>query len=208
MESKQYHFIPNAIDIEKYVFNRKIRIEKRKQLGIDDELVFGNIGRFAKQKNHEYLIKEFLEIKEIHPRSKLLLIGHGPLKEKIEQMVADFGLKEDVIIMSFRSDVDQLLQAMDCFIMPSLYEGLPVVGIEAQASGLPCFFSDRITTQLKISNKARFFSLDKDIKENAKNVVEACAEERKEASIIDSKNQIFDCAYSSEIIVNIFKDNV
>lgn len=100
MESKQYHFIPNAIDMGKYVFNKKIRIEKRKQLGIDDELVFGNIGRFAKQKNHEYLIKEFLEIKEIHPCSKLLLIGHGPLKEKIEQMVADFGLIDDVIIMS------------------------------------------------------------------------------------------------------------
>ena len=123
-------------------------------------------------------------------------------------MVSDLELEKDVLILSFRSDVDQLLQAMDCFIMPSLYEGLPVVGIEAQASGLPCFFSDKITTQLKISDKARFFSLDNDIKENARKAIEACAEKRQESSIINPKNRIFDSSYSSSFIVNILKENL
>ena len=208
MESKHYYFIPNAIDMGKYAYNKEIGDAKRKELGIGDELVFGNVGRLSKQKNHEYLMKEFLEIKAIHPHSKLLLVGHGPLKETVEKMVADLGLERDVLILSFRSDVDQLLQAMDCFIMPSLYEGLPVVGIEAQASGLPCFFSDMITTQLKISDKARFFSLDDNIKENARRAIEACAEERQESSIINPKNRIFDSACSSSFIVGILKENL
>ena len=208
MESKQYYFIPNAIDMETYAYNKKIRNAKRKELKINNELLFGNVGRFSKQKNHEYLIKEFLKIKEIHPYSKLLLVGHGPLKEKVEKMISDYGVENDVLILSFRSDVEQLLQAMDCFIMPSLYEGLPVVGIEAQAAGLPCFFSNLITEQLKISDKAYFFSLDDDIKENARKAIDACSKERCENSIINTSNCIFDSAYSSSFIVDVLKENL
>lgn len=145
--------IHNAIDVEKFKFDPEARKKLRKEIGIaDDDFVVGHIGRFVEQKNHRFLIDVFAEVKKKKKNAKLVLIGQGPLREEIEQKVKDLGLEKDVFFLGQRSDTNKLYSVFDVFCLPSLYEGLPVVGVEAQANGAPCVFSDRITNEV-IFNK-------------------------------------------------------
>lgn len=156
-KSSSYYIIKNAINVEKYLFNEKIRSEKRKELDIsEDVLVIGHVGRFNKQKNHTFLIDIFYEYQKKDRESKLILIGIGPLKKEIKNKVEKLKIQDKVLFLEHRDDVNEMLQAMDIFILPSLYEGLPLAGIEAQASGLTCLFSQNITQELKISDNANF----------------------------------------------------
>lgn len=142
----------NAIECEKYAFSEKKRNEKRTELHLDNNYVIGHVGRFNEQKNHDYLIDIFREVNRYNNDARLLLVGDGPLRRKIENKVIKYGLEGKVIFLGQRNDVDELLMAMDVFVLPSLYEGLPVVGIEAQATGVPCVFSDSITNEVNIIN--------------------------------------------------------
>ena len=152
--------IPNAIDIEKFKFDEIKRKEIRKNYNINDnDFVIGHVGRFVKQKNHKFLIKLFYEVKKERPYSKLLLIGDGPLRSKIETMVNKLNLQDSVIFCGVQEHTEWYYNAMDCFVLPSLYEGLPVVGVEAQANGLPCFFSKNMTREVMILQNAQFFCL-------------------------------------------------
>lgn len=154
------YLLNNAIDVDKFKYNEKIRKEKRKELNIKDkDLVIGHIGRFVKQKNHEFLIDIFNEIHKQNKNTILLLAGEGPLKEEIEQKAKDLNLEKSVKFLGQRKDANKLYQAMDAFILPSLYEGLPVVGVEAQAAGLPCFFSTDMTKETKVLQTTKFISL-------------------------------------------------
>lgn len=154
------YLLNNAIDVDKFKYNEKLRKEKRKELHIKDkDLVIGHIGRFVKQKNHEFLIDIFNEIHKQNKNTILLLAGEGPLKEEIENKVKELGLEKNVMFLGQRNDANELYQAMDVFVLPSLYEGLPVVGVEAQASGLPCFFSADMTKETKVLQTAKFISL-------------------------------------------------
>lgn len=161
MQSNKYHSINNAIELDNYVFNEKVRKEKRKELQMEDNtLVLGHVGRFNKQKNHLFLIDIFNEVQKKQPNSKLVLIGTGERKEEVEKKVNDLNLNKKVLFLGQRNDVPELMQALDVFVLPSLYEGLPLVGIEAQTSGLPCIFSDTITKELQIIDKTDFISLE------------------------------------------------
>lgn len=160
--------IKNGIDIQKYKFNMKIRNEYREKLGINKNIIYGHVGRFEAQKNHEFLIDIFFEIQKIQPEAILLLIGDGELKEKIIRKLEVLKIKDKVKFLGVRRDVPELLQAIDCFILPSLYEGLPVVGVEAQTSGLPLFCSDTITEELRLSDTTKFISLSAEANEWAK----------------------------------------
>ena len=152
--------VNNAIDVDKFKYDEKIRKEKRKELNIkDNQLVIGHIGRFVQQKNHEFLIDIFNEIYKQDKNAILLLIGEGPLKEEIQNKVNELGLDKNVKFLGQRSDANELYQAMDAFVLPSLYEGLPVVGVEAQAAGLPCFFSTDMTKETEILDSTKFISL-------------------------------------------------
>ncbi|MTN82435.1 glycosyltransferase [Turicibacter sanguinis] len=143
--------VNNAIDLTKFTFNSKIRKEKRIELGIDDDtLVIGHIGRFVKQKNHDFLIDIFNEIHMKNENSLLFLAGQGPLQNELSNKVKELKLENSVKFLGQRSDTNDLYQAFDIFLLPSLYEGLPVVGIEAQASGLLCVFSNNVTKETKI----------------------------------------------------------
>ena len=154
------YLLNNAIDVDKFKYNEKVRKAKRKKLNIEDkDLVIGHIGRFVKQKNHEFLIDIFNEIHKKNKNTILLLAGEGPLKEAIQNKVKELNLDKNVKFLGQRNDVNELYQAMDAFVLPSLYEGLPVVGVEAQASGLPCFFSTDMTKETKILDSTRFISL-------------------------------------------------
>ena len=156
------YLLNNAIDVDKFKYNEKVRKAKRKELNIKDkDLVIGHIGRFVKQKNHEFLIDIFNDIHKQNKNTILLLAGEGPLKEEIHNKVKELGLEKNVQFLGQRNDANELYQAMDAFVLPSLYEGLPVVGVEAQASGLPCFFSTDMTKETKVLDTTQFIELAK-----------------------------------------------
>ena len=135
-EGKVY-LLNNAIDLDKFKYDKKIRDKKRKELGIkEDTIVIGHIGRFVAQKNHTFLIDIFNQFHKKEKNSILLLAGQGPLQEEIKNKVRELGLDDSVRFLGQRNDANELYQAFDVFLLPSLYEGLPVVGVEAQASGL------------------------------------------------------------------------
>ena len=145
--------VRNGIDTEKFRNPKKTRNEVRQELGIPhDSFVLGHIGRFVKVKNHSFLLSVFEKIAEKKPDSRLLLIGDGEDREKVEAEIKSKNLTDRVIILSNRSDIPELLSAMDCFILPSLFEGFPVALLESQASGLRCVVSDRINSEVYLSD--------------------------------------------------------
>lgn len=162
MANPNYRIINNAIDLPKFRFNEKIREEVREELGLKNELVIGHVGRFHFQKNHEFLINVFNEIHSANHDAKLLLIGKGENRNKIIALVEKLNLKNNVLFLGERTDVNRLFSCMDIFVMPSLFEGLPVVLIEAQANGLPIVASDVVSKQSKILDNFKFLSLQCD----------------------------------------------
>lgn len=146
---EKFEVLNNAIDAKKYVFDEEKRKQVRKKLEIQgNELLIGHIGRFCYPKNHSFLVDVFEKVSG-KIDSKLILIGDGPLREEIEEKVKKLGLTEKVIFTGVRSDIPDLLQAMDIFVFPSHYEGLPVTLIEAQAAGVPCLISDGVPIECK-----------------------------------------------------------
>ena len=158
VNSPKFKVIHNAIDYDKFKFNISYRKEYRKKLNISEsEIVIGHIGRFVNQKNHNFLIDIFYDLFKKNSKYKLLLIGTGKLENKIKKKVQSLGIEKAVIFAGFQSNANKYLQAMDIFVFPSKYEGLGLVLVEAQASGLPCFAT---------SNKNKnfhFLELSKDI---------------------------------------------
>lgn len=171
--------INNAIDLDKFVYNLEIRNKMRKKLGISDNLVVGHIGRFNKQKNHEYIIKIFSEVLKKNDKAILLLVGEGELQDGIKKMVVDIGIEDKVKFLGVRSDANCIFQVMDVFILPSLYEGLPVVGVEAQAAGLSCVFSNRMTKLVKVIDNVKFLDLDYDVDKWSNTILESARIDRK-----------------------------
>lgn len=149
---KRYKIIKNGINPCNYQYNKNIAIDYKKKLGIEKKFVVGHVGRFDSQKNHLFLIDVFEQIKKKRKDSVLLLIGRGPLESKIKEYVKSKGLEKNVMFLGVRDDVDKLLMTFDVFVFPSLYEGLPVVMVEAQASGLKCFVSEVITDEAILSD--------------------------------------------------------
>lgn len=155
--------INNAIDLEKYKYDEELRMKKRQELGISENtLVIGHIGRFVTVKNHSYLIDIFNEIQKLNNDSILLLAGQGPLENNIKSKVKELHLENKVKFLGQRSDVNELYQVFDVFLLPSLYEGLPVVGVEAQATGNFCILSDKMTKETKITDTTIFINIEND----------------------------------------------
>ena len=150
----------NAIDTSKFAFQPDVRQRLRKSYALENSLVIGHVGRFNLQKNHSRLLDIFAEITAAVPDARLVLIGVGELEQAAKEKALALGLSEKVLFLGQMANVNEWYQAMDCFLLPSLFEGLPVVGIEAQAAGLPCFFSDQVTDEVLLSPNARKISLD------------------------------------------------
>ena len=159
--------IHNAVDYKNFKYNEKERKEMRKEFNIkENEILFGHVGRFTNQKNHTFLIDIFNEIHKQNKQTKLIMVGIGEKEQEIKDKVKSLGIESSVVFAGFRKDVNKIMQAMDVFLLPSLYEGLPVVGVEAQAAGLPCFTSkDVVTKEVQITKAMNFISLDKSAKE-------------------------------------------
>lgn len=157
---KEYRILNNAIDAVKYLPNKIIRNEVRSEFGFhEDQRVVGVIGSFTPVKNPIGILKIFQSVCSDLPESKLLWCGDGPLRSEIEDKIRALGLKDNVILAGVRSDIPRVLQIMDVYIMPSLNEGLPVAGIEAQAAGIPCLFSDTVSREVEITDNCDFLPL-------------------------------------------------
>ena len=168
--------INNAIDIGKFKYNEEIRKSKRNEIAQrhlnakinDNTLIVGNIGRMVAQKNQTFLIDIFDEVYKLNENSILLIIGQGPLKEMLHDKVQRLNLQSNVLFLGQRQDANEIYQAMDVLCLPSLYEGLPVVGVEAQANGLLCELSSSMTKETKILDTTRFISLNESAEKWAK----------------------------------------
>lgn len=151
--NKEFRFIPNGIELEKFRFSQETRERIRAKLEIGDTTtLIGHVGRFSYQKNHEKLLDIFTDYHKLNPSSKLMLIGDGEEKEKIHNLVLKKGIKDHVIFAGVVSNVNEYLSAMDVFCLPSYYEGLAIVLIEAQAASLPCIASSSTSPESNCGN--------------------------------------------------------
>lgn len=188
---KKFSVLNNAIDVNRFVFNKETRSKIRRELSIDDnQLVIGHIGRFDKAKNQTFLVSIFNEFQKNDKNAKLILVGTGENIEFIRTQISDLGLDNNVILTGVRSDAYDLLQAFDLFVFPSIYEGLPVTVIEAQAAGLKCLLSDTITNEVDITGLVEYMSLNSPVSEWAKKILDMVPYDR-----IDTSEKIAQAGY-------------
>ena len=150
-QSDRFIFLPNGVDTRRFAPDAEKRRRTRQELGLGDAWVIGHVGRFYEQKNHRFLLEIFQQVHQRDPEAILLLVGVGPLQQEMAQRAVELGIAEKVLMTGNRDDVPELLAAMDVFALPSLFEGLPVTLIEAQAAGLPCVITDNITSDLDVT---------------------------------------------------------
>lgn len=143
--------IPNAVDAERFAYNKEVRESARDELGVSGKFVLGHVGRFGFMKNHEFLIDIFNELCKMRDDAVLALVGKGELEEEIKDKVKRLGLSDKVYFLGNRADVERYYQAFDYFVFPSIFEGLPGSVIEAQAAGLMCLVSDSVTSEAAIT---------------------------------------------------------
>ncbi len=159
IKQNRYTVLKNAVDTRVFHYNPALREKTRADLGLEDKLVVGHIGRFALQKNHRYLIEIFAALASQEPRAHLVLVGEGELEAEVREQVAALGLEERVSFLGIRRDINALMNAMDVFLLPSFFEGLPVVGVEAQATGLPVVTSTGVTPEFPLSDLVTYIPL-------------------------------------------------
>ena len=152
--------IHNAIDVQKFIYQPEKRDMVRRRLKIEDKLVLGHVGRFNRPKNHPYLIEVFAAVYAMRKDAVLLLIGDGDDREKIEKKCGELGVRDHVLFMGNQRNPEDYYQAFDFFLLPSFYEGLPGVLVEAQAAGLKCLVSDTVTKEAQATDLVTYMSID------------------------------------------------
>ena len=160
-----FRILRNAVDVAKYRYSEQNRKEIRQSFGIEEGCtVLGHVGKIYKPKNHPYLIRIFAEYKKFNPNTKLLLIGDGIMRQAVERLVDTLGVRDDVIFAGMRTDIPDMLQAMDFFVFPSLWEGMPLAVLEALSSGLTCVISDHISNDMMIGENIHSLKIEADPK--------------------------------------------
>lgn len=173
-------YIPNAIDPGPFRYNPAVRGELRAKLKLDDQYVLGHVGRFNYQKNHQYLIKIFYEFQKSRPDSRLILLGVGPGMDEAKRLCRESGIEEKVLFLGNQSKVSDYYQAMDYFVFPSIFEGLPGTVVEAQAAGLRCLISDQIAPEVMITRLVQCKGIDLPPEEWAKAIKETAGYSRED----------------------------
>ena len=191
IEDNNYLIVRNAIEEDKFLFNQEKRDEIRKKYNIENKFVIGNVARFMKQKNHTFTLDLFKKVHDLNDDAILMLLGEGELLDSMKEKAKKLGIYDSVMFMGNVDNVNEMYQAMDVFLLPSLFEGLPVVGIEAQAAGLKCVMSDTITKEVAITDNIHFISLKAPIEEWAKTILDCQGYERK-----NMKQEIVNAGYS------------
>lgn len=188
----------NAIDAEKfkYTFDRS-SLEKEK-LGLKDKLVIGHVGRFNKQKNHEFLVEIFREIHKLNNSAVLVMVGTGELENQIKQKTAKEQKEKSIIFLESRDDVYDIMQAFDLFLFPSLFEGLPVTMVEAQAAGLKCFISDKIPQECILTDNVEVIGLSESAGQWAKKIVSSMKDFERKDTYQEIRKKNFDIKKNAE----------
>lgn len=203
VKSSRYHVLINGIDIEKFQYNIDAKQKLCKEFGIEDEFIFGHVGRFHESKNHGFLLELYKMLKEDFTNSKLVLVGDGELRESIEDRIRELELEKDVILTGAREDVEDFYSLFDCLLFPSKWEGLPVTVIEAQAAGLPCFVSDTVTQDIKFSEQVIYLPIVNGVS-IWRNMINDTAFDRKE--VLQRSNSIdFDINTTTEWMTDFYK---
>lgn len=185
-ELDSVYVLHNAIEIEKYAYNPEMRQVIRRELGLENCFVVGHIGRFVPQKNHEFLISTFKELLKTESAARLLLIGDGPLRESVRKRCLEEKIDGQVLMLGQRDDVTELFNAMDVFALPSVFEGIGIALVEAQANGLLGLASDCVPKEAEVTGKVRFLPLRV---ETWADTLRACGKEpkpRRRPDIVDS----------------------
>ena len=156
---REVQLLHNGVDLEQFRFDPQWRDEIRREFGLGDRFVVGHVGRFHEQKNHPYLLEVFAAIRKRNPEAVLMLVGTGELQQQMQDKVRAMGLEDSVIFTGLRFDIPKLLCAMDVFVFPSFFEGMPNTIIEAQATGLPCVLADTITPDADITGLLTYLPL-------------------------------------------------
>lgn len=190
--NRAFYVLNNAVNVEMFSYNETIRNKKRKELCIkSNEILIGHVGRFCYQKNQEFLIKIAKSLKCRGDKYKLVLVGSGENEVYIKEVIQKEGLGDMVLLLGLRDDIHELLQAMDLFLLPSRYEGLPVVAIEAQTAGVDVIVSDKVTREVGILNNTMFLSIDSSVEKWVDTIEKNCLKEyllRHEAASIMKEN--------------------
>lgn len=203
-----FWILNNAIDTNRYSYNSERHDSIRRKLQIPDSaFVIGHVGRFNTVKNHTFLLDVFAKAKEQNNNLMLLLVGDGNLRAEIEQKAASLGILSNVIFTGIRSDVPDLLQAMDCFVFPSHYEGLGIVVIEAQTAGLPCCISTGVPREAAITDLVQFRSLDDSPEQWAEWILRHVDTPRKDMSE-EIRKAGYDIAETSKWLENYYLEAV
>lgn len=184
VESEQFHVLISGVEKEKYKYNSQVRAEVREKLGLQDRFVIGHIGNFCYVKNYEFQLKIIGELLKKEPSSCLLLVGDGERYESVKEEVRKRGLDGAVKFLGWRTDTERLVQAMDIFLLPSHFEGLSIVSLEAQCAGLPCVLSDTVPQEVHITENCYFLSLRKSEQEWAKFILEHRECDREKTSFV------------------------
>lgn len=179
---RDVRLLHNGVDLDIFRFDLQDRLRIRKEFGLDGKTVVGHIGRFHPQKNHEYLLEIFSQIHKQRNNAVLLLIGTGSLEGQICSLVMEMGLQDNVIFAGQRFDIPALLSAMDVFVFPSLFEGMPNTVIEAQSTGLPCVIADTITREANITSLVHYLPLSDSPQLWAEKALSLLSEKRKDTS--------------------------
>jgi glycosyltransferase involved in cell wall biosynthesis len=204
-EQQEITVLNNAVNVNDFKYSEQIRKEIRKELNIEDQFVIGHIGRFNKQKNHEFLIEIFKSVYEKNADATLLLVGEGHLRAEIEKKVEKLGLKSNVKFLGVREDIAHLMQAMDIFLFPSLFEGLPVVLVEAQAAGLNCIVSDAITNETDITGLIQYLNLNDSIQKWVDQIFNTTTEHADTSQMLRSGG--FDTATMANWLTEFYLEN-
>lgn len=176
-KNKEYIVINNAIDSRKFQYNINKREKLRKEMKLEDTFVFGNIGRLCPQKNQLFLLDIFNNIRNEKKNSKLIMVGDGPWKEKIQEKIKKMNLANDVILLDSRENIQDMYQIFDLFLFPTMYEGLGIVLIEAQLSGLRCFTSNVVPNEAKITENYKTQDINDLPEKWSQSVLEYCKEQ-------------------------------
>lgn len=169
--AQEFQVIQNAIDLRRFQYDPQMRQAVRRAQGWEKKLVIGHVGRFCYIKNQLFLLDVFKKVLEKQNNCQLLLIGSGEDEQKIREKINALKLSENVSVLIDRADIDALYQAMDVFVMPSLFEGLPMVAVEAQANGLPCVFSDKISKEVLLTENVRMLPLESGVENWAEEIL-------------------------------------
>lgn len=206
MESGEVFYLPVARELSKFKFDSEVRERTRSELGLTSkDLCVGHLGRFVAQKNHLFLLRVFAKVREIVPSTVLVLGGDGELLGEAKAYAQELSLGESVQFLGQRSDASALYQAFDAFILPSLYEGVPGTGVEAQAAGLPFIYADTVTPEVKLLPSAKRIPLDAGLEMWAKEIIESLQVSRYESAIAVMEKAGFGVTGAADMLTDYYE---